>query len=273
MAEDGTITYDREAQVAQVRVLSQEGHSMRSIVRQTGHSRNTVRRWLEQERPTEPEAPERDEAEHPTAVARSERSAAKVPPAPWQSWDEIREFSQALLTDKFLLVKKPEHRTAEEEQKLVKLLSYPGSDKLLLAKEFMGEWYDMWRDERGQRRRREEALSRYRAWQSHEEYRSLASLRRVQAKIDGDRFVKLSPKWEATNNGAERAGREFRHMQGPHFDLRTEGAIEGAIRAKALLRKDQLTTGNSVPVGQSNRGRRPQVCKEERRCKRALLVA
>ena len=45
------------------------------------------------------------------------------------------------------------------------------------------------------------------------------------------------PRWEATNNGAERAGRAFRHRQAPHFNLRKQESIENSINVIACLRK------------------------------------
>ena len=51
-------------------------------------------------------------------------------------------------------------------------------------------------------------------------YRSLKHLGRLQARLDEEHFSKISrfleqDRWEATNNGAERMGRAFRHLQKP----------------------------------------------------------
>ena len=61
-----------------------------------------------------------------------------------------------------------------------------------------------------------EAQARYDLWRQDERYAALAPLRRALTHIPPERFVHLSqflrhPSWEATNNGAERAGRGFRH--------------------------------------------------------------
>ncbi len=57
-----------------------------------------------------------------------------------------------------------------------------------------------------------EAQARYNLWRQDERYAALAPLRRALTHIPPERFVHLSqflrhPSWEATNNGAERAGR------------------------------------------------------------------
>ncbi len=85
------------------------------------------------------------------------------------------------------------------------------------------------------------------AWCQDERYEEVAPLRRARAQITPDRFAHLSqfvrdPAWEATNNGAERAGRGFRHRQGPHFNLRSGASIEGALKVRASRRKETANT-------------------------------
>jgi len=88
-------------------------------------------------------------------------------------------------------------------------------------------------------------------------------LRRVQAQVDAEQFDRLSafldhPGWEATNNGAERMGRAFRHTQVPHFTLRTPEATDGAPTAQAVLRKAAAERGLDVAAARSTRGRAPR---------------
>ena len=78
------------------------------------------------------------------------------------------------------------------------------------------------------------------------------------------KFERLSqfrrhPEWEATNNGAERGGRTFRHRQAPHFNLRTKEAIENAITVKACLDKEAATRPPPRPFHTCQRGRRKAV--------------
>lgn len=78
------------------------------------------------------------------------------------------------------------------------------------------------------------------------------------------KFEKLSqflrhPDWQATNNGAERRGRTFRHHQAPHFNLRTKEAIENAITVKARLFKEAATRPPPQPFHTCQRGRRKAV--------------
>jgi hypothetical protein len=64
------------------------------------------------------------------------------------------------------------------------------------------------------------------------------------------------PEWEATNNGAERAGRAFRHRQAPHFNLRSKEAIGGAITVTACLRKEAVTKPAAPSLHTCQRGRK-----------------
>jgi len=75
------------------------------------------------------------------------------------------------------------------------------------------------------------------------------------------RFEQLSqflrhPQWEATNNGAERTGRAFRHRQTPHFNLRKEASIELSIVVSACLRKELALRPSVEPFHTCQRGRK-----------------
>lgn len=270
--KDSIFEHERQVLVARVQQLRKEGCSMRSISRQTGHARSTVRRWLKEkplqagvdaesvvitevENTVEAITPSDSDSQHLTG------STALAPSGPWENWDEVGEFGQALLTDQFLLARRLEHLRKAELQRLNKLLGHRGSEKLRLARGFVNEWYTLWRDETGRRRSPEEALARYEAWQGNEGYRTLTPLKRIQAKIDHRRFEQLSqflldPRWEATNNGAERMGRQFRHAQSPHFGLRTGANIEGMIKAEAVRRLALREVEEPQSVGRSTRGRK-----------------
>jgi hypothetical protein len=107
----------------------------------------------------------------------------------------------------------------------------------------------------------DEARERFAAWSSDGEYAAVASLRRVQermtAQVEHLSQLLRHPGWEATNNGAERAGRAFRHRQAPRFNLRTETAIEGAIVVMACQRKAAATTEQHRELARCRRGRKP----------------
>ena len=57
---------------------------------------------------------------------------------------------------------------------------------------------------------------------------------------------------------AERTARLFRHQQAPHFTLRSEAAIEGALTAGACLHRDELVGTVQPAASRSNRGRKSQ---------------
>lgn len=61
---------------------------------------------------------------------------------------------------------------------------------------------------------------------------------------------------KATNNGAERAARAFRHRQAPHFNLRSKEAIARAMTVTACLRKEAVTKPAAPPLHTCQRGRK-----------------
>lgn len=77
--------------------------------------------------------------------------------------------------------------------------------------------------------------------------------------MDEARFAQLThflrwPHWEATSNGAEWVARLFRHLQAPHFALRSERSLAAAIEACVLL------TG-----AKAERGQQPARCSRGRK--------
>jgi hypothetical protein len=247
----------RAAGLAQVHALRQRGLSIRAITRETGFNRRTVTRWLREEQPAAtPDVPD-EAAIRPAGSA----PAPETPlPAPWPSWDEVRRVRAALQAARPLLVRRPEHLSPAEQARLMALLASPIGAELQLARAFVEDWYGIWRDERGQRRSLEDARDRYQRWREQPAYRRSAPLRRAQENIDPARFARLSqflrqPGWEATNNGAERMGRGFRHGQGPHYNLRSAASIEAALTARACLTQAQVIHPAPVLANACRRGR------------------
>jgi hypothetical protein len=108
-----------------------------------------------------------------------------------------------------------------------------------------------------------EAQDRYERWRTDPSYQALTPLRKVQELRTPPRLARLSQFWrhphgEATNNGAERAGRAFRHGQTPHFRLRTEVAIKGPLRVVINQAKERATAPPTPLVRLCPRGR-PQL--------------
>jgi hypothetical protein len=170
--------------------------------------------------------------------------------------DELQEY-------RFLFLRRPDQLSSEQQRQLAGLLASPAGDRLQVVRSFVEEWQSIWWSDGGERRTLEEAQQRFEAWQSREAFTSVAPLGHVQRRLKR-RFEKLSqflrdPRWEATNNGAERMGRAFRHRQGPHFNLRTEETIEGAIVVAACQRKEAVLAPAREPFHTCQRGRRPRV--------------
>jgi hypothetical protein len=256
---------DAEATLrVEVHRLRRHGVSLRGIARQTGLVRRTVRRLLA-------EAPGEDGGEMPVSTDATAATdppltlatlpAPPGPPAPWTDWDEVRRARADLTACRFLLMRRPAHLTAAEQRRLDAVLASPLGADLRVARAFLTDWYAIWSDADGVRRDRAEARTRWRQWREHPDYDAVAPLRRVQQQVDEARFERLSqflrqPAWEATNNGAERMGRDFRHHQAPHFTLRTAAAIEGALAAGACLRREEVVGTARPDVSRCHRGRK-----------------
>ena len=253
---------------AEVHRLRHQGVSLRGIARQTGLVRRTVRRLLAGE-PGEGgggvalsvDATGATDPLPPLTLATL--PAPPGPPAPWTDWDEVRQVGADLAACRYLLVQRPAHLTVAEQQRLDALLASPLGADLRVARAFLTDWYAIWCDPDGVRRDRAEARSRWQRWRENPDYDAVAPLRRIQQQVDEARFERLSqflqqPAWEATNNGAERMGRSFRHQQAPHFTLRTEAGIEGALKAGACLHREEVSGTGRPDVGRCHRGRKPR---------------
>jgi transposase len=252
----------RQAKHDQVRTLAEEGHSYCAIAQQVGIHRVTVSKWLNQ---VEPDAPTESRTAPPKRKTDADTPPvlpSPQPPLPWQQWDEVRQVREDLQEHRYLFLRRSDHLTADQQAQIDTLLSSPVGPQLHVARRFVEEWYLLWHDAKGQRRTLEEARERFAAWSSDGEYTAVAPLRRVQERMTAQ-FEHLSqflrhPHWEATNNGAERAGRAFRHRQAPHFNLRTGPAMEGAIVVMACQRKAAATTERHREVARCRRGRKPR---------------
>jgi hypothetical protein len=226
----------RQAGIATVHTLRMHGVSIQGIARQTGVSRMTVRAWLKQ-----PPPPTANLDALPLRAALETIAEPAPPPAPWTSWAQVQQVRTAVGVDRYLLLRRPEHLTDEQRAAFAALFASPIGPPVRLARAFLEEGYDLWRDDTGARRPLAIAQERYARWRTNPAYATVPALRKMQKRMDDARFTQLSPflrdpRWEGTNNGAERMGRTFRHLQAPRFGLRTDEAREGALVAHALHR-------------------------------------
>ena len=232
----------------EVHALRKQGLSYSAIAGQVGVHRVTAKSWLEKEPPPV------------ETVASAEPLDAYPPPTPWSSWDEVRQVGESLREHRFLLLRRPANLDGDEQGIVTSLLTSPAGVRLRVAHSFLMDWYDLWTDEDGERRSLFDTRARYEAWRTSTEYRAIPQLRRIQDGMTEGKYEQLSqflrhPEWEATNNGAERVARAFRHQQAPHFNLRTSTSIENAINVRARLRKEAATRSPHLPPPQCQRGR------------------
>lgn len=251
----------RQEGQALVRTLREQGHSLRAVSRQTGFTRRTIRGWLGRTPPPTPLSISTGSKTTDQSVAPASLSGVPVPPPPWQTWEQVRAVREALKRDRTLLLRRPDHLNKEEADRVQALLDSPAGADLRVARHFLVGWYDLWRDDKGDRRTVDEALARYRVWQADPVFRSLAPLRRVQDGITEERFQRLraflrDPTWQPTNNAAERGGRSFRHGQHPHFNLRRPWSIRNDLKVSAFLRQRRLTAPQPLLSYRCLRGRR-----------------
>jgi transposase len=244
----------KRAKIRQAHDLVKQGLSYSETARRVGAHRVTIKKWLQ-----EPVPPAQEPIS--TAVAVPE---PPQPPAPWTSWEQVQQIREALQEHRFLLVRRPEHLDEEEQVQVAALLSSPVGAELQVGRSFLVDWYHIWKDEAGQRRSPIEAKTRYESWQTNEAYATVPGLHKVQGQVSPAKFEQLShflqqPEWEATNNGAERTGRAFRHRQAPHFNLRSKEAIAGAITITACLRKENVTKPAIPPFHTCQRGRKKRL--------------
>ena len=183
------------------------------------------------------------------------------PPDGWSNWHQVRQIRADLQKHRFLLLRRPDRLNTEEQQQVEQLLASPVGAELAVIRNFLADWHRIWRDDSGQRRSLPEAQALFEAWQQNTASAALPSLGRIQEQATTERFVKLSqflrdPNWEPTNNGAERTGRQFRHRQAPHFNLRSEAAIAMSINVAAVLRKKATEAPCPLRLHTCQRGRR-----------------
>jgi hypothetical protein len=255
------------AAITRVFALHEQGVSIRGIRRRTGHSRNTIKRWLRGEIPKEI-----TEAELPTEWmleeilgegGASEEEEPLIPdaPSPWSSWEEVRKVRNLLWEVRYIILRRPNHLTEKDREKLNFLFESPVGEEVRLLRSFLEEWYLLFYDEQRNRRTLAEAKKRYDGLKTNSDYQKLEHLAGLQARLCEEHFQKVSrflehDEWEATNNGVERAGRAFRHLQRSRYNFREPTSIEDAIRARAWLAKEESSLTSTPSPGRCARGRK-----------------
>jgi hypothetical protein len=253
---------ERKLRVAQVHQLRNEGASIKELGRKTGHSLNTIRAWLKEK----PAAHLMTESLSPLpAILNIMQDAKLSPPAPWSNWEQVRHVSEQLKESRFLFARREKNLTDEEQQRLNELSLSPVGDSVRILREFMAGWYEIWHDENGSRRSWEAARTCYLELGKQEQFRNSRYLRPVSERMTEKHFEPLGQflkvsEFEATNNGAERMGRTYRHLQASQFELRSTESREGALKAYMIKTKECI---EKKQVPHSNRGRKPKPMRAE----------
>jgi transposase/transposase-like protein len=239
----------KRRKIRQAHALASDHRSYSEIGRRVGAHRVTIKRWLQLPVPPEEEM----------VGLRVPLPEVPSPPPPWTDWEQVRQLREALQEHRFLLLRRPEHLNDEEHAQVAAILSSPVGRALQVGRDCLIDWYRIWNDEDGQRRTPAEAKRRFEAWQTNADYGAVPVLRQLQQRATLAKFDQLShflqrPEWEATNNGAERAGRSFRHRQSPHFNLRSKETIAGAITVMACMRMEAVTQPPPTAIHNCQRG-------------------
>ncbi len=243
----------RRRLLARVQALAKEGLPDSAIARQTGIHRLTVKKWRQCRPPWATEEP-------PPTTLETHIS----PPTGWPTWEEVRHVREMLQKHRFLLMRRPDHLDAEEQAQIDELLASPIGDELRVIRSFVVGWFQLVCNEQGQRRTSEDAGSCFVAWQANPSYTSIPQLQRIIETMTTEKFAQLShflrnPDWEATNNGAERTARTFRHRQAAHFNLRSADAIDAAVGIAAHLQHETRRQPEPQPFHTCQRGRHKRV--------------
>ncbi len=69
-----------------------------------------------------------------------------VPPAPWTSWEEVRQVWEALKEQRGLLLRRPDHLNSRQQAQVEALLASPVGPTLTVARDFLTDWYTLYRD-------------------------------------------------------------------------------------------------------------------------------
>ncbi len=264
-----TLHAQKTVKIRQVKKLAEQDLSYSAIARLTSIHRVTISKWLQEEELTltPEEVPEKvgniasPPISAPASITTVLQEAIIKPPAPWQDWQQVRTVRT--LYEKYnRLVLRRKPLSQLENERLQTLLQSPLGEPIRVVADFIKEWYSFWWEQDGRRSSFDQAQSRYQQWHKRQDYQSYRWLRRQVRLISPERFLKLTqflkqPNWEATNNGAERMGRAFRHRQAPHFNLRQPENLAGSLIVMALQKKRESenqrpTLGASV----SSRGRK-----------------
>lgn len=131
----------------EVRDLRPRGVSLRGIARRTSLDRATVTKWRSAAAvggaATGEAALERAPAgagERPAAPAPTCVASPPGPPGPWGAWSAVRQAGADLGRCRFLLLKRPDHLTADEQGQLDTLLASPLGAPLQVARDFLVAW-------------------------------------------------------------------------------------------------------------------------------------
>jgi len=167
---------------------------------------------------------------------------------------------ETLHRHRFLFGHRPKNLTPDEQAQLDELLNSPIGAQLQVILTFILAWYGLWHDEQGQRHSYEQARQQFLDWRNNLDFLAVPALRHLLQRMTDARFEQLSqflrqPEWEATNDGAERAVRAFRHWQAPHFNFRHTDSIERVITVMACQRQQAIMQPPGQRPNRCSRGR------------------
>ena len=266
----------RQAGIAQVHALARQGQSQRAIARQLGLHRNTVKVWLALEAPAE--VP--DDLAHDWHSRRLPDAGTMRRHARQAKHDQVDALAQQGLSycaiarevglhrvtiSKWLKQSAPDNQPPPQVEPGPSATDAdtPADPTPGLPPPPWQQWDDVRQVREDLQEHRHLLLRRPKHLSVEQQaYAAIAPLRHVQERMR-TQFERLSHflrhrHWEATNNGAERMGRAFRHRQAPHFNLRDRTSIEGAIVVMACQQKAAATNNTAPEVAQSRRGRKPR---------------
>src|SRR3712207_3894233 len=167
-----------------------------------------IKRWLKGEIPraiTQAELPtelilgeilgeKEPEEQSPSCPSTSTPEAPIVSevPSPWKDWEEVRKVRSLLWKCRYIILRRPDHLSNEDEDELNHLFESPVGEHIRLVRSFLEEWYLIFYDGQRNRRTLQEAKERYDSLMGDPRYQKLEPLARLQARFGEAQFHRIS---------------------------------------------------------------------------------
>ncbi|MCB9228959.1 MAG: hypothetical protein H6618_05045 [Deltaproteobacteria bacterium] len=233
------VTKESPEKVAAVFHLRSQGMGFRAIAEKIGISKNSVKKWLR-----DPDFVESrygmtpgDASELALTGASLNTTAATHPPYGWKSWEDVDMVRLALGRMAFWV----SSRTLSEKRVKIfnAVLQTPAGAEIAEIRDAVVGWQKIWQDLNASITAAKDSWDIFKSLPIHKKYKSF---NRFKAKLSDDLFISMthysaSPKFENTNNSAERYARKFKKIQKTRYRIRSKTAAEDQLLLDSLMNR------------------------------------